>query len=247
MELSEPLLVIASGVQISLLDTGWKSRWSKVSQENQRGGRKKWNTGGQDGRDQEEYSQSLGKTWTESGHSREKARDRQGNRMRQEKKWGTSPGKKGDAVQLSSSSWTTFWVAPFIETSSWLTCFKTSVHLCINQFSSFCPCLRNDCPTYLAFRISSISFKKSLPGVHSGWVFPAELEGSWPSLPLQSPCYFLQQRCVWRGRAGTLTLVKWTDREGSAWLVGNCHIIKNNFAFIPRRKTTVWKPQTSLF
>lgn len=123
-----------------------------------------------------------------------------------------------------------------IETGGWLASSKNPVHLCIKQFSSFCPHLRTDCSTSLALQINSISFKSPyLEFTVAG------------CSQLLSPCYFLQQSWAWWGRAGTLTLVQWTDREGSAWLVGNCHIIKNNFAFIPRRKTTAWKPQTSLF
>lgn len=77
-----------------MLDTGGRSRWRKASPESRRGGGKQWDTGGQDGRDREESSQSLLKTWTVSGHSPEKDRDRQRNRVRQEKKWGASRGKK---------------------------------------------------------------------------------------------------------------------------------------------------------
>lgn len=112
-----------------------------------------------------------------------------------------------------------------------------------NQCTSFCPSLRTNCSTYLAFRMNGIRFKSP----YLKWLGVSSCTGGLLTPTPILPCHFVQQRCVWWGRAGTLTLVKWTDREGSACLVGNCHIIKNNFAFIPRRKTTAWKPQTSLF
>ena len=35
---------------------------------------------------------------------------------------------------------------------------------------------------------------------------------------------------------GTLTLVNWTDRKGSAWLVGNCHISKTTLLLYREEK-----------
>lgn len=45
-------------------------------------------------------------------------------------------------------------------------------------------------------------------------------------------------RCthIWWGRVGTLTLVNWTDRKGSAWLVGNCHISKTTLLLYREEK-----------
>lgn len=123
---------------------------------------------------------------------------------------------------------------------------KNPVYLCIKQSKYFFLPLSKDQLLHLSgIQDEWYQFPKSLPGVAGCfqlyWWAP-------DTHPQYLSATFASRAVSGGGEQGhSLTLVKWTARGGSAWLVGNCHIIKNNFAFIPRRKTTAWKPQTSLF